>query len=602
MEIAVLVKVVPNADSVRYDRQRRTVVRDDAELFVNPFDLRAVAVALRLRRPGETVTVLSLGPPQARPVLASMKASGVDRVQLVSDPGLAGSDVLASARALAAALRRLRAGLVLAGARTTDSETAQVPPAVASLLGVPVVTEARSVDRTGEERLEATVDTPTGWAKVGVGLPAVVSVGEKISKPVRPDPEAGPGSADSSVELADLVGLGIDPGSVGAPGSPTVVVRVEEAAPTRTPILFAEGSVGDRVEGAVRALSLRLGGSRSEAGPIPPAPAVLRDDEEVAVLVSERHGRLDPESLPVLGQIRRLAPLWPSAVWIGGPPGAEDSARISSGGAMRGYHLATSPGAVDSEVGAASLAGLLDQRPRLAAVTVLSEPFGREVAGRLTARRGLGLVADAVELRRSPDGELLWEKPSFGGRTMATILSRTRPSVATVRPGHAVPAVPEADAPPLRWTEIAGALGPGRVTVLAEGDEVARTAELERKEVLVSVGMGVGGPEGLAALRPAADRWGAGVVATRRVVDAGWLPPHLQVGLTGRAIAPRLVILLGVRGTSNHMIGWKRAGALLGVNPDPAAPLFRDVDVGIVGTIEEVVPLLEEPLARLLRG
>jgi electron transfer flavoprotein alpha subunit len=601
VKLAVLVKIVPNADSVRYDPERRTVVRDGAELFVNPFDLRALAVALRLRRPGETVTVVSLGPPHARSVLATLKPVGVDRVLLLSDPALAGSDVLASARALAAALRTLGAGLVLAGARTTDSETAEVPPEVAALLGVPVVTDARSMERAADDRIEVTVDTPTGWARVALAPPAVVSVGEKISKPVHPDPDTAPGSMDSSVELVDLDALGVDPASVGALGSPTVVLSVHDVAPVRSPVLFADGPVGDRVRGAIGALASRLGAPRRGASPIPPAAGDLRDEDEIAMLVSEAHGSLDAESLAILGDIRRLAPLWPSAAWIGGRPGESESIRISAAGALRGYHLASPSGPVGSEVAAESLARLLDRRPRLAAVVVLSEPFGREVAGRLAGARGLGLVGDAVELRRGPDGELLWEKPSFGGRTMATIHSRTRPSVVTVRPGVAPPSSPGPTAPSLAWTEIAGGTDPGRVTVLAEGDEVDRTAELERREVLVSVGLGVGGPAGIDALRRTVDRWGAGLVATRRVVDAGWLPHHLQIGLTGRAIAPRLVVLLGVRGTSNHMIGWKRAGAVLGVNPDPAAPLFHEVDVGIVGTIEEVVPLLEAPLARLLR-
>jgi len=90
------------------------------------------------------------------------------------------------------------------------------------------------------------------------------------------------------------------------------------------------------------------------------------------------------------------------------------------------------------------------------------------------------------------------------------------------------------------------------------------------------------------------------LVGTRRVVDAGWLPVRRQVGLTGRALAPRLAVLLGVRGAANHMVGWARAGTILAVNRDAAAPVFGEADVGIVGAIDEVVPELAEPLAQAL--
>jgi electron transfer flavoprotein alpha subunit len=126
------------------------------------------------------------------------------------------------------------------------------------------------------------------------------------------------------------------------------------------------------------------------------------------------------------------------------------------------------------------------------------------------------------------------------------------------------------------------------------------TPPLDGREVVVAVGMGVGGPDGVAALAPLLLRWNAALGATRRVVDAGWVPRQFQVGLTGQSLAPRLGVLVGVGGSTNHLVGWKRARALLAVNRDPDAAVFRDVDVGIVGSVEEIVPLLGEALAPLL--
>ncbi len=152
----------------------------------------------------------------------------------------------------------------------------------------------------------------------------------------------------------------------------------------------------------------------------------------------------------------------------------------------------------------------------------------------------------------------------------------------------------------MRWSSDRVPRVPVRVVREAEGREVEAGPPIERAEVVVAVGMGVGGPDGIARLQPTLRAWGASLTGTRRAVDAGWVPRQMQVGLTGRFLAPRLAVLLGVRGAANHMIGWKRARAVLGVNPDPEAPLFHDVDVGIVGSVEEAVPLLAEPLARML--
>ena len=120
MTIAVLVKVVPELDRLTFDPTTRTVRRAGAPLYLNPFDQRALLVALTLReRAEEEVVVVSMGPPDARPPLLEALALGADRVLLVSDRALAGSDTLVTARVLASALRPIGARLVLAGQWTT---------------------------------------------------------------------------------------------------------------------------------------------------------------------------------------------------------------------------------------------------------------------------------------------------------------------------------------------------------------------------------------------------------------------------------------------------------------------------------------------------
>jgi electron transfer flavoprotein alpha subunit len=289
------------------------------------------------------------------------------------------------------------------------------------------------------------------------------------------------------------------------------------------------------------------------------------------------------------------------SVAVYGPAAGEASRRrLEGAGSLGGYLLDPGGASFDSSDVAQGLSALLDHRPKVAAVVCVASPFGREVAGQLAAARSLGAIADAIDVRAESDGSLRWRKPSFGGRTIATVRCRSTPVVVTVPGGLTAPATDGPRRGGSTWAVLTPPAPRGRVRRGAETVEPIELVEPDAAEVVVAVGAGVGGPEGIARLLPTLRGWGAALVATRRVVDAGWAPPRTQVGLTGRALAPRLAVLLGVRGAVNHMVGWSRAGAVMAVNHDPDAPVFRQADVGIVGAVEEVVPALSEPLAAAL--
>ena len=137
----------------------------------------------------------------------------------------------------------------------------------------------------------------------------------------------------------------------------------------------------------------------------------------------------------------------------------------------------------------------------------------------------------------------------------------------------------------------------GRVRVLADRrDDDVET--LARAEVVIGVGTGVR-PEEYEELGPLAAVLGAELAATRKVTDKGWAPRARQVGITGRSIAPRLYIAVGVSGKFNHMVGVRAAGTILAINADRDAPVFEHCDVGIVGDWHQVVPLLHAALRRV---
>jgi electron transfer flavoprotein alpha subunit len=227
------------------------------------------------------------------------------------------------------------------------------------------------------------------------------------------------------------------------------------------------------------------------------------------------------------------------------------------------------------------------------AVIVPSTANGRDYAPRVAARLGLGLTADCIGLELNDLNELVQLKPAFGGQIVASIFSRTSPQMATIRPGMLSRleadysrscAVERLEIPPTDER---------RYRVMASSDAAGRAAtELDDAKIIVCVGMGIGGPENLPVIEPLASMLGAAIGATRRVVDQGWLPRQQQIGITGRAIAPKLYLGIGVRGAFNHTIGIHRSGIIVAVNTDPQAEIFQTADYGIVADFNEFVPAL----------
>ncbi len=164
--------------------------------------------------------------------------------------------------------------------------------------------------------------------------------------------------------------------------------------------------------------------------------------------------------------------------------------------------------------------------------------------------------------------------------------------MVTVRPGVLAAPAPR---PPRDVPVLTRAVGlRGRVRVLSERrDDDVET--LARAVAVIGVGTGVA-PDEYAALSPLAAALGAELAATRKVTDRGWAPRARQVGITGRSIAPRLYVAVGLSGKFNHMVGVRAAETVVAINEDRSAPVFEHCDVGLVGDWHQVVPLLHDAL------
>jgi len=186
VNIVVCVKQVPDTTAKKeYDANLR-FNRAALDSVVNPFDEYAIEEALRLKEAGEAqLTVLTMGPPGAEETMRKALAMGADRGVLVTDPELAGSDWLATAKVLAAALGRIGFDLILTGMESTDARTGLVPGGIAELLQLPCLSYASKLDvADGAVRIDRQI--PGGYQQVEARLPAVVSVVKGVNEPRYP--------------------------------------------------------------------------------------------------------------------------------------------------------------------------------------------------------------------------------------------------------------------------------------------------------------------------------------------------------------------------------------------------------------------------------
>ncbi len=599
MRVAVCIKQVPYIEHLKFDSKAGRLIREGVDSEINPFDRRALTEAVNLRnRFGAETVVLTMGPPQAAAALREALAMGIDRAVHLLGREFAGADTLATARTLALALRNIGFDLVLCGKYSTDAETAQVPPMLAELLDLPQVTGVTRIEyRDDGKAFVATRETDDGFETVEGMLPALLSVSERLTKPLRVAPKDLLRVQDASIELVTPESLSSDVSLFGIAGSPTWVESIHSVEPKRKCIIRpvdanVEAAVRDTVDDLVKA-GLFGQWDLAERGVIKPHKPRSRPERSVWTVAEVAAGEIRHVTFELMGRSIELADKIDGevAVLLIGS-GVERHIEVLAAHGADKVYVADSPTLTNylTEPYAAILADAIRQyRPW--AVLVPSTANGRDLAPRVAARLELGLTGDCIGLEIDEQGRLVQLKPAFGGSIVAPILTRTSPVMATIRPGILEKAAPE----PGRRTEVISLpVGDLRSHVQYVSSEVntEEAVNMDDAEVIIGVGMGVGGSENLPLVHELADVLGARIGASRRVVDAGWLPRQVQLGLTGRSVSPPLYVALGIRGAFNHMVGIQRSGLILAVNNNPEAEIFKQCDYGLIGDWQDITAAL----------
>lgn len=589
MKFLVCLKQVPHLDRVRFDRANR-VVREDVPALCNPLDVRALGHALELAAEADEVVAVTMGPPAARAVLDEAARCGATRALHLCDRRFKGADTLATARALAAVVDREEPDLVLFGRGTLDGATAQLGQQVAELAGT-----AQSTEVVGTHRADGalSVERETGYGREHgrLPLPAAVTVARG---PVPPETAEQRAADITEVTAEDLGG---EPTGYGTRGSPTFVkeVRAHGTEPRGEPIATAAEAAG-----RVRELVAGAPGAE-DAEPWQPHPAPCRD----VWVLAERDGEgLDPVSFEGLACARRAAaPLAArvTAVLLAADDGGA-STELAARGADRVLHV-RHPRLRDYTTAAHTDA--------LAAVVAAEQPAalvapwtigGRDHVPRVAARLGLGLTGDVtgVEVEAGERPRIGWVKPAWAGTADALVISRTTPTVATLRPGAYRPLARrtgvEAEVETVEGAVVEPSLGPAAdeprsVSAFREVDDCL----LDRASVVFCLGDELSADAAAEVLQLAA-HWCAGVGGTAGAVHRGLVPPQWEVGMLKRSLAPAVCVALGVR-EAREVLPVRGASALVTVHPDPEAAAHRVADLPVAAEGAALVAELREQAA-----
>src|SRR5438445_6532755 len=300
-------------------------------------------------------------------------------------------------------------------------------------------------------------------------------------------------------------------------------------------------------------------------------------------------GKLQTTALELMAKARELGDVEAIALGTGAKAAAETLGKHGA----KVVHVNEDMAFDDfiAEPAADALAALHEkERPDL--LMFAFTPDSRDVAGRVAARLGKGLIPNASDIT-AKDGGFVAKVPYFGGAKVASMRANNKPAIVLVRPKSFEASEKGGTA---EVKDLAVTIGDGskRAKIVERVAEASEKVKLEDAKVVISGGRGMGGPDNFPLLEALANALGGAVGASRAVVDAGWVPYSMQVGQTGKSVRPGVYIAVGISGAMQHTVGMKASKVIIAINKDAEAPIMKMADLGVVGDALKILPRLTE--------
>ena len=310
---------------------------------------------------------------------------------------------------------------------------------------------------------------------------------------------------------------------------------------------------------------------------------------EIWAFVEEIDGEPSPLGLELLAKARALGDV--TVIYLG--EGSDESAAILGDHGARHVLVADPGDRLPAAPLAAALASLTEERsPHL---LLFGQAYtDRDVAGRLAARLGVGVLSNASDVRMV-DGGVETDHEIDGGTKIATARMSSQIPIVLVRPKSFASEAVGGTASAVDRVELPDS-GRAEARISESHVEEREGPQLGEAAVVVSGGRGLGSADGYDLVVRLAGLLGAATGATRAIVDAGWVPYALQVGQTGKTVKPDVYIAAGISGAMQHVVGMKDSTTIIAINKDPDAPIFSMADLGVVGDVHKVLPALIEAL------
>ncbi len=326
---------------------------------------------------------------------------------------------------------------------------------------------------------------------------------------------------------------------------------------------------------------------------------------QVWVWIEHYQGKLAKVSLGLLGKAHELCQQLDSGEVASVLAGADSQklvAELIDYGSDKVYLVdAPSPSLFETERCAHLMSKLIQSyQPEIVLWGATS--LGRETAARVAAKLGTGLIAHCIDLyieEIKGKRRLVMVVAGWGGNlTLKNRCPEKRPQMATVKPGIFPPPQPKKKSGNVILVKADEAPRLDIVELVEEGEE---SVPLEQAEIIVAGGWGLSSMGGFQAVEELAQLLGGSVAGTRPAVDAGWIPIERMIGQSGKTVVPRLIITLGVSGAAQFATAVPGSKFILAVDKNPRAPIFEMADMGIVGDLQDILPLLINKL-RTIKG
>ena len=620
----VLVKQVPDIKNIpneAWDKEKGTLKRGLLDNVCNDLDKQALAFALGMREQNKgQVVSLTMGPPFADDVLRYAMSVGADSGVLLTDRKLGGADTAATAYPLTQAIKKIEAEIfkgdknyiIVTGMQSVDGDTAQVPPQVAEGLGIAHIAYATSF-QFHDGTLQVSRITRRGMETVSpTQYPCLVTV-TQWTEPLFAPFSRTRWAYGQKIYTWSAADVKCEDSKVGLAGSRTNVVRIFPPKEVNKKQCIFEQDLHKLVDLLKDAYYHKA----TDAAPAEEAPKYHLPEGktsdykgEVWIYAEQEGGEINPASFELLGKARELAaPLNEKvgAVLVG--KDIKDLApELIAYGADKVY--IANHDVLDKflPVPYTKAVSELVQKYKPQMMLFSATPLGRELGPRIAYRIGSGLTADCtaldiIDFKRGDKeytGILMQTRPALGGNIMASIMSQnSMVQMSTARPGvlKALKLDSSRKGEIIEYTPELKESDAGVKIVSSEIRQLA--SELKDATIIVSGGKGCKTKEGFdRCIPPLTSSLGhffkqeAMVGATRMAVEAGFIDRSHQVGQTGQTVRPRVYFAVGISGAVQHLTGMQNSDIIVAINKDPAAPIFKVADFGVVGNLEEIVPEL----------